>query len=495
MKRTVFSLASVFAVLYAAATLDVFSEVTRSLSVLLLRFCGLSASVQNGHLAVGDMLVPWARDCAGLNTLALIWAVTLWSSRAEPLSRRFWIRMGLAIPVTLVSNAARILTLIAYRSIVHPAVETPELHYFIGFFWLIPFLRFFAPRQGRPFGPYAVETLWIASLLSMTAPLIASPGGGLAATCVVVCLARNGIQSSITALNPRFVATWAAGGVSIAVLRVESLWIPWLLACPVNGSSGSEKRGLAWWLLPGTLPVVAMQPLAQVLLWPAAALEALRLLKDRGPAFPPAVPPVSTSFRSSWAPAFLSACLFFPFATSTFPILKETSSSPPEGVMARAISDNGHEIRLLGQSPDIDLVWYGPRRSGRHHTLSVCMKFRGVSLRTVPGTPGVLTDGKRWMREFFFLPGSPALDYGSYLLNTFIPGPSTGSHVIASAPIATMSSSYFAGTVEDTAARLHRLQLPGEYSADRSLANANTAQAQTFIIPGMAITARGKKGN
>lgn len=73
--------------------------------------------------------------------------------------------------------------------------------------------------------------------------------------------------------------------------------------------------------------------------------------------------------------------------------------------MAREVGANTYELHPIGQPRNVELAWYGPSGDGRHHTLSVCMRYRGSNLKPSGIEPTVLTDGNLWMREFFLEDG------------------------------------------------------------------------------------------
>src|SRR6185436_7425570 len=111
-------------------------------------------------------------------------------------------------------------------------------------------------------------------------------------------------------------------------------------------------------------------------------------------------------------------------------------------------------MRFVGQSPDIEFTWYGPQGRGRHHSLPVCMRFRGVVLSPSTENPAVLTDGRRWMREFFLHRGKLLTSYREYLRATFAPWSPAGVHVIVAAPVNSMSTQMFAAQSERLAQEL-----------------------------------------
>lgn len=124
------------------------------------------------------------------------------------------------------------------------------------------------------------------------------------------------------------------------------------------------------------------------------------------------------------------ACLTFPFLASTLLAIGQKSWEPPAGVMSRCISPNCFEVRLHGQPKEIGLACYSSASRDRHHTLEVCLKYRGIELSAVEGCQQVMTDGKHWFREFFMQDGQMLADYPAYVRSTFCPWRDPGVHLI-----------------------------------------------------------------
>lgn len=364
--------------------------------------------------------------------------------------------MVLAIPAAFAANVARIFTLIGYRQVFFPAVESPQLHYFMGFLWLIPVVWFFFPRGERRLLPYTVETLHLAAAFSLLAPLISAPGGNLVALCTLLLLANARFEPSRLRHGGIALMGWVIVAVLIAGARMESLWLPWLILCPAITSVTVVGTLVGAALLPGTIPLLAMHPVAQWVILLAAGAWAWQ---QRRPA------KNSTSLQSSEAPALpgmgrglaVAMVLLVPFAASPVNAFFTRPAMPPSSVMPRDLGANSYRVRLVGQAPDLDLVWFEPTGEGRHHTLEVCMRYRGVSVQPTP-FPNVKTDGKLWMREFFLQPDGLLFTYGDYLKRTFLPFSAAGVHVIASCPVDAMSAEVFAELSERSAGELMRLQ-------------------------------------
>lgn len=459
--RTLVPLGIVFVLLHLAHLSDILSGLTRPLVIGLLHLVGVTASDQAGDLVVGRLHVPWTRDCAGLNVLMVLLALTVWTNRLEPNRRRYWGRVVLTVPAAFLANVARILTLIAYRWLLYPAVESPQLHYFIGFLWLMPLLRFFVPRGGRANLVYGLETLFLAAVLSLLAPFMASPGGSLVAVATLVFLAGSHYRPAGTPGAWVGTLIWTIAAVLIAMASMESLWIPWLLACPrfVRPSLLRSPTGLV--LLAGTIPVLAMHPVAPWLMLPAAAYEMWRL---RHPPESAVASPANLPVPSLWAArlgaAGLALLTMLPFVASSIGGWNRSRELPPTGLMVRSMDINSYQVRLIGQPPDLTLTWYCAYGEGRHHTLPVCMRYRGILLRPTHTEATVMTDGEVWMKEFFFQRNELLLSYGDYLRHTFSPLSAPGVHVIASCPAQAMSAPAFARLTERLAGQLRAMGGP-----------------------------------
>ena len=80
------------------------------------------------------------------------------------------------MPAALVANLLRVLSFAAYRYIFYPSWESQELHYFIGFVWLIPFLVLFVPDFRQKNRGQWLEILYMAVVLALVAPVVFSQG-------------------------------------------------------------------------------------------------------------------------------------------------------------------------------------------------------------------------------------------------------------------------------------------------------------------------------
>ena len=431
--RTLVAGVLIFALLQVARTTDVLSWLTRPAAAAVLAIFGGEASDRGTHLVIGQLRVPWTRDCAGFDVLLVLWGLILWTSRHDPVSRRFWLRLAAAVPAAVLANIARVLTIVVWRKAFFPAVESPQMHYFMGFLWLLPLLAFFVPRGGRPLLQYAVETGVLAAALSLAAPQALAPGGMWVTACTLLLLAGHRWHGQSGRREQLAGGLWFAAAVGIAAAGMESLWLPWLLLCPwCLPRQGWLSPVLL--LVPGTVPVIAMKcP------WLAAAgilWAGWRMLRPT-----PGQTALPETIQAGWfTRVALLVMLPVPFVASTLGPVLRTAAVPPAGVMAQPLEPGQFLIQLIGQSPDIVVSWNAPSGTGRHHTLPVCLQYRGRTLKPEPSCPAVQTDQQLWLTESFLMPGGELLAYDSYLRRTLMPFAPAGVHLIASAPRGSMTA-------------------------------------------------------
>lgn len=431
--RTLVAGVLIFALLQVARTTDVLSWLTRPAAAAVLAIFGNQASDHGTHLVIGQLRVPWTRDCAGFDVLLVLWGLILWTSRHDPVSRRFWLRLVAAIPAAVVANIARVLTIVVWRKAFFPAVESPQMHYFMGFLWLLPLLAFFVPRGGRRFLQYAVETGVLAAALSLAAPQASAPGGMWVTACTLLLLAGHRWHGQTGKREWIAGGVWLLAALGIASAGMESLWLPWLLLCPwCLPRQGWLSPVLL--LIPGTVPVIAMK-----FPWLAAAgilWAGWRMLRSS-----PGPVPAPAANQPGWlTQVALLALLPVPFVASTLGPVLRTAAVPPPGVMVQPLESGQFLLRLMGQSPDVMVSWNAPSGTGRHHTLPVCLQYRGRQLKPEASCPAVQTDDKFWLSEAFLMPGGELLAYDGYLRRTLMPFAPAGVHLIASAPRGSMTA-------------------------------------------------------
>jgi exosortase/archaeosortase family protein len=415
--------------------------------VAFAELLGIAAESRGNEIAIGEIILPWTQDCSGINTLLVLWGITLWSNRNDPINMGLFVRLALSVPAALIANALRILSIAAYRYVFYPEWEGEHLHYFFGFVWLLPLLLVFVKDARQKKAVQWLELLYLSVVLSLIAPIIFGPGGQLVALSALVFLSSNRMAADTNFLG---YLVWALAGLLIAWTRMESLWVAWLLLCPLFVSREMLRAPLGWLILSGTVPLFAMNAywqwvvLAALLLW---LVKFIRTPRDHSASELPGM-------RASQV-AVLGGMALVPLVAPGVLAVETLVETPPVGVMQHKLSDNSYKIRTIGQASEVQTYWYGAYGDGRHHSLVSCMRFRGVELLDVDGAEGVLHGGNVWMREFFIHDGNFVSDYGSYLLSSFLPFSPTGVHIIVQAPQRSMSADYFAEESERVARQLH----------------------------------------
>ena len=450
--RNTILLGTIFIMLHLASITEVLSYISRPMVTVFVQLLGIDAVDRGSVLVLGKLILPWTEDCSGINTLIMLLGITLWVNRNQKFGLSFIIRLVLCVPAALVANLFRVLTFAAYRYVFYPNWESQQLHYFIGFVWLIPFLVLFVPDFRHRDRAQWMEIFYMAIILALVAPVVFSPGGSVVAICTLFYLAHNRIGGSPPAKNwPRYVL-WAISALLIGWSRMESLWIPWLLVCP----GFVAARVLFSWsgliILSGTVSLLAMRTGWQIVVLAALAFQAYRLLQKKRPG--PERNPLLLKKLEIYP---LLILLMAPFMLHGLIGISHQVERPPLGIMARQLSPNSYKLRVAGQPSDIAMYWYGAYSEGRHHSLVACMRFRGIILENSAQEKDVFFGKNRWMREFFIHDKKLKSTYPEYLLATFSPFSSPGVHVIFEAPSELMSPTYFARESERIIKQLHQM--------------------------------------
>jgi hypothetical protein len=173
--------------------------------------------------------------------------------------------------------------------------------------------------------------------------------------------------------------------------------------------------------------------------------------------------PASSADSPGDIPVLATVALFqlFPFLAALAAATGQPAWPPPEGTMSYQAEDQSWVVRVPGQPPDLKTFWYEPNEGGRHHTLQVCLQYRGHPPRPGP-EPEVLSYEGEWLTEFFLMPGGHLLDYRQYLRATFWPYSSSGVHLIFSVPQQSMTAGEFRSMAKTYALRLAALEGGGE---------------------------------
>lgn len=475
--RTAICAAVLGVLVYLTQSRDLLRDFTRPVVMAFLKFIGMQAVDQGDLMVVGRLEVPWTRDCAGVNLLLLLLALAIWVNRHEKLSARYWFRIAAMLPASLLANIARVLTLIAWRAAIYPAVESPQTHYFLGLIWLVPFVMWITPRSGRPTSHSVMETLHAAAVVALLAPMTGTPNGSIMTVAAVVALTQCRVRTDHLKTRILLALAWLGTGALIALSTMDSFWLPWLLACPLLVSHQWIFSLHGFLILASTHALVVMQSWAW---WPAGLGLALflRTRQGWGPAPVPGQAVTSDSTGSSlWDRSLRTACMIafaLPFTAASLMDLGSTSQAwaPPHEVASRSIQGGGFELQLPGQSSNIGLVCYPAPGRDRHHTVQVCLKYRGVEITPVPGQPHVFTDGSHWLREFFMQGGHLVPDYATYVQRTFRPLSPPGEHLIFIADRSALKPDAFDAECIQLASRLHALCTPAVTS--QTVATATT---------------------
>ncbi len=458
MLRGILSIVVVAVLIHLAQSKDLFSDFTRPIVIGSLHLLRMDAENQGNTIAVGRLQVPWTRDCSGLNLLLILMALAVWVNRKERADYRYWLRLATMIPAALLANVARVLSLIAYREVFYPEIESPQLHYFMGLIWVLPFVALVIPRGRRPMRQVLVETFHAAAVVALLAPMSGAPGGDTITLAAVMCLAHSQFNSDHSAYSRLGTFAWVLLAVGIVLTGMESLWLPWLLVCPflVPFKWTFSLSGLV--LTAATHPLFGMLPQAVMITWGFIALAAWDWLKaPQKKTTSEATPAGPRTFFWRAQPFATSLCFVLPFIASTLMAGKQETRVPPAEVLTRAIPYDGYQILMPNQPRHIGLVWYSPHGNGRHHTLKVCMKYRGVELTPTAECGDVFTDGALFYREFFLQEDQLLTSYPEYMQHTFRPWSSPGVHLIFSVVNDSVNPAEFNETCQKLAQELHQM--------------------------------------
>jgi exosortase/archaeosortase family protein len=450
----------ILALTHLIDTTGLVSDMSRSLIVGVVQLGGGTAADLGEAIIINQITLPWTQDCSGINALLLLWTITLWTQRQQRFSVFTGLRLLACIPLALLVNLARVLSVAAYRSTFYPDWESPQMHYFAGYLFLLPCVPLLVPVARQRARGYCLELLYLVTVLSLVTPLILMPGGTLLALCSLVYLAQSQFQDWRHVGVPWLLSLWLLVGLAIALAASESLWIPWLLLAPMLVNRALLTRPEGWLVLSGTISALAMNNAWQLAVIAALAVMAWRYRPgtqpETGIAQSPAAQVVTT--MAGWQTSLMALLILTPFI---LPILMQRDHElqpPPRGVMARQMAFNSYEVKLTGQPVDLTSFWYGPFCDGRHHALVSCMTFRGIQLEPVDDFPGVYSGEDQWLAEFFIYNGQLLDNYPSYLLASFVPLKGPGVHVIFAAPADTISAAYFKEEASRVATRLAGLQ-------------------------------------
>jgi exosortase/archaeosortase family protein len=204
---------------------DLFGGLMRPVVLALLNAVGVAASDHGDNLSVGNLEVPWSRDCAGLNLLIILLAVAIWVNRNEPPRLGLWLRIAAMVPAAFFANIARVFTIIACRYFFYPGVESPQLHYFIGLVWLVPFAILVMPKDSRPRSVHIFELLHTAPVVALLSPMVDGPGGIALSIAVVFGLAHCRFPDHVSVRRIVAFAAWLlAAVVGVPMEGIARIW-------------------------------------------------------------------------------------------------------------------------------------------------------------------------------------------------------------------------------------------------------------------------------
>jgi exosortase/archaeosortase family protein len=413
MTRTLVALGAIVPMAWLMPWHEAVSLLAKPAVLFLLHAVGFDAVDAGDALVVGELRVPWTGDCAGADMLLILPALAVWLSRNQPSTWRWGLSIALMIPAAFAANILRVLTLIGWRAAIAPAVEGPQAHYFLGLIWLVPFLIPVVARDERPASSLWMEGVQAAMVIALLPGLQGIRAGWIGMGAAVLLLAGTRPWSGSKGLCWLLTGGWLACGVGIAAIRMESFWLPWILLFPPRFDLAGAPR-----------------PSFAILL-------VLRVLRTAAP---------GTLERRRRKPdlfALATPCLMMPLVPSLVPIHPTMPAVPPSALDAKPLIGGGYAIRSASLPASLGMVWFSGESIDRHHSVGVCMKYRGVSLTEQEAHPGVFSGGRHWYREFFLHRGRLIESYGDYVRASFRPASPPGTHLIAVAPTEACSAGDF----------------------------------------------------
>jgi exosortase/archaeosortase family protein len=434
---------------------EIYGAICKPIALYCLELWGLSTVDHGLYFTVEQLHVPWTRDCAGMNLLLVLLAVYAWMNRdLEQNAKYFW-RMACVLPAAIASNVLRVLTLVAYRYFVFPELESPQLHYFFGLFWLIPFALFaIPPKTGRSKKALFFELLHISTVVALLAPLLSLSHHWITALATLLFLFNSKFPKAFHKHHISFVFVWFLLAIFIIWVGIESLWLPWLLCCPlvINLKWLRSPSGIFSLVL--TCPLVVLLPAVNIwgfaiLLWASFICYQQKELETKSDLF------ILNKTMDRSITACVAPLLFLPFMASMIFTVESKKLEPPKGVKQRILQGMGYELRLDDQSPHLGLLWYDAQGADRHHTVEICLQYRGVHLKDA-SVPMVKTDGQRWFKEFFIVGEKLLVRHSNYLWETFGFRQDPGIHIIIVAEQQNFTAEEFSQSAELTANTLFK---------------------------------------
>lgn len=431
-----------------------YGEICKPIALFLLGMFGLATTDHGTYLTVAHLEVPWTRDCAGMNLLLVLLAVFAWMNRNVEQNTKYWLRMIAVIFPAIAANVLRVITLVLYRFAFYPEVESPQLHYFFGFIWLIPFALLSVPRHSeRAKKAFWFELLHISAVIGLLAPLLSLSNHWITAVGALFCMINSRFAETFHKRHVLSIAIWAMLAIAIAWAGIESLWLPWLLVSPltVNFKWIRSPAGIA--CLATSCPLFVIFPGANL----TASVIFAYVIYTWYANGEDCTSEEGSRLSISWERSLTTVCaplLFLPFLAAILFTTSTKHAVPPDNVQRRVIEGMGYELRLEGQPANLGLIWYDAQGSDRHHTVAVCLKYRGIELKASDVTE-VKTDGTHWYCEFFIVRDHLLADHKSYVRETLGFRKNPGVHLILIAKNDKFSAEEFAEQAKSVASKLH----------------------------------------
>lgn len=237
-------------------------------------------------------------------------------------------------------------------------------------------------------------------------------------------------------------------GVGLAFVRVESLWLAWVLLAPgLAPPPGAAARWVvlgpvALGLLAGTVPALLVHAPARIFVAVATVVAILLTLRRPERASDEAPGPLASSLCTRrkqllmrGASGLIIALFLLPFIAPL--VVQAAEPSPPAAALQPSpVAERSWRVRIPGLPRGVRAFWHAPRRGDRLHALETCLRFRGLDPLSPPGdaSGSAWMAGGWWMKEFYVQDGRLLDGYSAYLVRTLPPRADRGAHLILEAP-------------------------------------------------------------
>ena len=426
----------------------------------LASLVGFEVSFMDGQLQWQHLTVSWTEDCSGVQTLFVLFGMTAWVSLRAPTSL-FVLRLFLTVPMALGANIIRVLSICTLRVLLYPAWEGETLHFTIGCLTILPFAMLIAHRSQRTSGGEITWLVYLAAVLAVASLSIETPVGLFVLSSSVSYLVAFHTTRPRQRFDLHLTIVWLAVAFIIGGLRAESLWLPWLLACPFYSRIRATWHPASWVCLVGTVPLFASNAVVQILIVAAVIWVAYDSFACSKHDAESRIDDVKDQRTSSSPVVYLvvASAILLPGLSELALHSSERSLRPPAGLMSAPIGQGeAYRVRTVGQSDDIAAFWHGSARNGRHHSIATCLRYRGIHASVVPKLESVLQSDSDWITEFFLMDGEVCQSYRRYLMRCFPPFTSQGVHVVFQAPKSSMQPHVFRSQARKLAEQLQRSQ-------------------------------------